>query len=182
MPVFILVIIAIPSFKLLYYMDKTQHAEMTVKVTGHQWYWSYDYPDYGNLTFDSNFVPEKQLKPGQPRLLTADNQLVVPVNTNIRILIASTDVMHSWFIPSLGVQMYAVIGRLNETWMNVERPGTYYGECNQICGVNHAFMPINVKAVSKAEFAKWIQDAKKKFASDDRGPGEVRVAAAQPAR
>lgn len=174
-PVVILVIIAIPSFGLLYYMDRTQKADMTIKITGHQWYWSYDYPDNGNFTFDSNIIQEADLKPGQRRLLEVDNQLVVPVDTTIRILIAGTDVLHSWFVPSLGVQMYAVIGRLNETWMNVEKEGVYYGQCNQICGVNHAFMPIAVHAVSKEEFARWVEDAKKKFAKDD-GAAPIRVA------
>jgi cytochrome c oxidase subunit 2 len=174
-PVVILVIIAIPSFGLLYYMDKTQKADMTIKVTGHQWYWTYDYPDNGNISFDSNIIQEADLKPGQRRLLEVDNQLVVPTNTNIRILIAGTDVLHSWFVPSLGVQMYAVVGRLNETWMNVEKEGVYYGQCNQICGVNHAFMPIAVHAVSKEEFARWTEEAKKKYArNDDTAP--VRVA------
>jgi len=174
-PVVVLVIIAIPSFGLLYYMDRTQQADMTIKVTGHQWYWSYDYPDNGNFTFDSNIIQEADLKPDQRRLLEVDNQLVVPVGTNIRILIAGTDVMHSWFVPSLGVQMYAVVGRLNETWMNVEKEGVYYGQCNQICGVNHAFMPIAVHAVSKEEFARWTEEAKKKYAKlDDAAP--VRVA------
>jgi cytochrome c oxidase subunit II len=174
-PVVILVIIAIPSFGLLYYMDKTQEAEMTIKVTGRQWYWTYDYPDHGGFTFDSNIIQEADLKPGQRRLLEVDNQLVVPVDTNIRVLVAGTDVMHSWFVPALGVQMYAVIGRLNETWMNVQKPGVYYGQCNQICGVNHAFMPIAVRAVPKDEFARWVEEAKKRFAkSDDSAP--VRVA------
>lgn len=174
-PVVILVIIAIPSFGLLYYMDRTQKADMTIKVTGRQWYWSYDYPDNGNISFDSNIIQEGDLKPGQRRLLEVDNQLVVPVGTNIRILIAGSDVMHSWFVPSLGVQTYAVIGRLNETWMNVEKEGVYYGQCNQICGVNHAFMPIAVHAVSKEEFARWVEEAKKKYAKhDDASP--IRVA------
>jgi cytochrome c oxidase subunit 2 len=174
-PVVILVIIAIPSFGLLYFMDKTQQADMTIKVTGRQWYWSYEYPDNGGFTFDSNMIPESDLKPGQRRLLEVDNQLVVPVNTNIRVLIAGSDVMHSWFVPSLGVQTYAVIGRLNETWMNVEKPGVYYGQCNQICGVNHAFMPIAVRAVSKEEFTRWVEEAKKQFAKqEDAAP--VRVA------
>jgi cytochrome c oxidase subunit 2 len=175
-PVCILVIIAIPSFRLLYYMDKTQKADMTIKVTGHQWYWSYEYPDNDNISFDSNIIPEDQLQPGQRRLLEVDNRLVVPVGKNIRVLIAGTDVMHSWFVPSLGVQMYAVIGRLNETWMNVEHEGVYYGQCNQICGVNHAFMPIAVEAVSQERFDQWVAEAKKKYASKDAAP--VRVAAA----
>ncbi len=166
-PVLILVGIAIPSFKLLYFNDRTEHAEMTLKVTGHQWYWTYEYPDQSNLTFDSNMIPEDQIKAGQHRLLDVDNPVVVPVNTKIRILVTGTDVIHSWFVPSLGVQEYAVIGRNNESWMEVERPGVYYGQCNQICGVNHPFMPIAVRAVSKDDFGKWVSEAKKKFAHDD---------------
>jgi len=164
-PVLILVVIAIPSFKLIYYMDRVPNADMTIKVVAHQWYWSYEYPDQAGLTFDSNLIQDKDLKPGQKRLLDVDNPLVVPVGATIRVLVTGTDVIHSWFIPSFGVQEYAVIGRLNETWMQVEREGTYYGECNQICGVNHGFMPIEVKAVSKPDFAKWLGDAKKKFAA-----------------
>jgi cytochrome c oxidase subunit II len=182
LPVLILVIIAIPSFKLLYYMDKTQKADMTIKVTGHQWYWTYEYPDQGGISFDSNMIPVDELKPGQKRLLEVDNRLVVPVDTNIRVLVAGTDVLHSFFIPSFGVQQYAVVGRLNETWFNVEKAGVYYGQCNQICGVNHAFMPIAVEAVSKDDFNKWVDDKKKAAANG----GAIHVAAhenslAQPA-
>ena len=177
-PVLILVIIAIPSFKLMYYMDRVPNPEMTIKVTGHQWYWSYEYPDQDGLTFDSNIIPEDQLKSGQKRLLDVDNPLVVPADTTIRVLITGTDVIHSWFVPSFGVQEYAIVGRLNESWMKVEHAGTYYGQCNQICGLNHAFMPIKVEAVSKDAFQHWLVDAKKKFARhDDDGTGPVRVAA-----
>jgi len=178
-PVLLLVIIAIPSFKLMYYMDRTQKADMTIKVTGHQWYWSYEYPDAGDVGFDSNIIPVDQLKSGQKRLLDVDNRLVVPVGANVRVLIAGSDVMHSWFIPSFGVQMYAVVGRLNETWFNVEHEGVYYGQCNQICGVNHAFMPIVVEAVSKDAFTKWIDDKKKQARND--GAASVRLAGAAPA-
>jgi cytochrome c oxidase subunit II len=164
-PVLILVTIAIPSFKLMYYMSEVPPEAMTIKVTAHQWYWSYAYPDHGGFTFDSNVIADKDLKPGQKRLLDVDNPLVIPVNTNIRVQVTGTDVIHSWFIPSFGVQEYAIVGRLNEAWMNVLHEGTYYGECNQICGVNHAFMPIEVKAVSKADFEKWAADAKKKYAA-----------------
>ncbi len=174
-PVFILIIIAIPSFKLLYYMDKTEEADMTIKVTGRQWYWSYEYPDHGGFTFDSNILPQDKVSSKKRWLLEVDNELVVPVGTNIRVIIAGSDVMHSWFIPALGVQNYAVIGRLNETWINVETEGTYYGQCNQICGVNHAFMPIAVRAVAKPEFDRWVAEAKTKFAKADGTP--VRVAA-----
>jgi cytochrome c oxidase subunit II len=176
-PVLILIIIAIPSFKLMYYMDRVPNPEMTIKVTGHQWYWSYEYPDQGGLTFDSNIIPDDQLKPGQKRLLDVDNPLVVPADTIISVQITGTDVIHSWFVPSFGVQEYAIVGRLNESWMKIEHAGTYYGQCNQICGVNHAFMPIKVEAISKDAFQRWLVDAKKKFARRDDDSGAVRVAA-----
>jgi cytochrome c oxidase subunit 2 len=181
-PVLILVIIAIPSFKLMYYMDRAPDAEMNLKVTGHQWYWSYGYPDQGGLSFDSNLIQEKDLKPGQKRLLDVDNPLVVPVDTTIRVQVTGTDVIHSWFVPSFGVQEYAIIGRLNESWMRILHEGTYYGECNQICGVNHAFMPIKVVAMSKPDFQKWLGDAKKKFAAVPPMPAEApaTLAAAAP--
>ncbi|HEX6978081.1 MAG TPA: cytochrome c oxidase subunit II [Alphaproteobacteria bacterium] len=164
-PVLILVIIAIPSFKLLYFQDRAPNAEMTIKVVGHQWYWSYEYPDHGDLKFDSYIVQEDDLKPGQKRLLEVDNRLVLPVGTTVRVLVAGTDVIHSWFVPSLGLQIYAMPGRLNETWVRVDEPGVYYGQCNQICGVNHAFMPIAIEAVSKEQFGRWIEEAKQKFAA-----------------
>jgi cytochrome c oxidase subunit 2 len=176
-PVLILVVIAIPSFKLLYYMDRTTEAEMTLKVVGHQWYWEYEYPDQGGLKFDSYMVAETDLKPGQQRLLEVDNRVVLPVDTNVRVLVAGTDVMHSWLVSSLGVQIYAVPGRTNETWVRVNKPGTYYGQCNQICGINHAYMPIAVEAVSKADFEKWVAQAKQKFAAAP-SDGALRVAAA----
>jgi cytochrome c oxidase subunit 2 len=181
-PVLILVIIAIPSFKLMYYMDRVPNPEMTIKVTGHQWYWSYEYPDQGGLVFDSNIIPEDQLKPSQKRLLDVDNPLVVPEDTIIRVLVTGTDVIHSWFVPSFGVQEYAIVGRLNESWMKIEHAGTYYGQCNQICGVNHAFMPIKVEAVSKDAFQHWLVDAKKKFARHDNDSEPVRLAATPAAR
>jgi len=191
-PVVILVIIAIPSFKLMYYMDRVPDEAMTIKVTGHQWYWQYEYPDQGNFSFNSNLVADKDLKSGQPRLLEVDNPLVIPEKTNIRVQVAGTDVIHSWFVPSFGFQEYAVVGRLNEAWVNVNSVGTYYGECNQICGVNHAFMPIEVKVLSKADFEKWLVDAKKNFSAANEpvdkpagGAGATQVAdavqAAEPA-
>ena len=176
-PVLILVMIAIPSFKLMYYMDRVPNPDMTIKVTGHQWYWSYEYPDQKGLAFDSNIIQQADLKPGQLRLLDVNNPLVVPIHTNIRVLITSTDVIHSWFIPSFGVQEYAVIGRVNESWFNVEREGTYYGECNQICGVNHAFMPIKIVAMSKDAFQRWLGEAQKKFAHNQPAEDAMRVAA-----
>ena len=177
-PVLILVTIAIPSFKLMYFMDRVPDSKMTIKITGHQWYWEYNYPDQGNFSFNSNLIDEKNLQPGQPRLLSVDNPLVIPVGTNIRVQVAGVDVIHSWFVPSFGFQEYAVVGRLNEAWINVEKEGTYYGECNQICGVNHAFMPIKVVAVAKDAFPRWVEDAKKKFARRDEDADALRVAAA----
>jgi cytochrome c oxidase subunit 2 len=170
-PVLILVTIAIPSFKLMYYMDRVPDSQMTIKVTGHQWYWEYTYPDQGNVDFNSNLIADKDLQPGQKRLLEVDNPLVIPVGTNIRVQVAGSDVIHSWFVPSFGFQEYAVVGRLNEAWVRVNNPGTYYGECNQICGVNHAFMPIKVVVMSQDDFNKWLADAKTKFAADK--PAEV---------
>lgn len=165
-PILILVTIAIPSFKLLYFNDRTQHADLTLKVTGHQWYWSYEYPDNKDVTFDSSFVDQKDLKPGEPRLLTVDKPVVLPVGEKVRILVTGTDVIHSWFVPSMGVQEYAVVGRINEAWLEVERPGTYYGQCNQICGLNHPFMPIEIKGVSKENFEKWVANPDMKFAAN----------------
>ena len=160
-PVLILVVIAIPSFKLLDFMDKAEHADMTLKVTGHQWYWSDEYPDQGGVAFDSNMIPEEDAaKLHKKRLLDVDFPVVLPVNTTIRILVGGVDVIHSWFVPSFGVQEYAVIGRTNESWVKIDREGTFYGQCNQICGVNHPFMPIEVKAVSSDKFKTWSACAK----------------------
>jgi cytochrome c oxidase subunit 2 len=165
LPILILVVIAIPSFRLVYYEDRTPDADMTVKVTAHQWYWEYSYPDKGNIDFSSYIVPDDQLKPGQLRLLTVDNDLVVPAGKNIRVLAGSADVIHSFFVPSLGVQRYAIPGRTIETWFRADKPGIYYGECNQICGTNHSRMPIVVRAVTSEEFDAWLVQAKTKFAA-----------------
>ncbi len=178
-PVLILVAIAIPSFKLLYYMDKNPHATMTLKVTGHQWYWSYEYPDQGGFSFNSNILDDDTTKKeGKPRLLSVDNPVVVPVGTVIRVLVTGTDVIHSWFVPSIGVQEYAIEGRVNEAWMQLDKPGTYYGQCNQICGINHPFMPIEIHAVSADDFAKWVEGAKKQFGQNDGGRDGAREFAA----
>jgi cytochrome c oxidase subunit 2 len=174
-PVVILVMIAIPSFRLMYFMDRVPESKMTIKITGHQWYWEYNYPDNGNIDFNSNLIADKDLKPGDQRLLEVDNPLVIPAKTNIRIQVAGTDVIHSWFVPSFGVQEYAVVGRLNEAWVNVNEPGTYYGECNQICGVNHAFMPIKVVVMNQADFDTWVAKAKTAFAPPEN---TTKVAAA----
>jgi len=159
-PIMILVIIAIPSFKLLYFADVTPSAALTVKAIGHQWYWSYEFPD-SKVAFDSQMIDDDSLKQGQIRLLDVDNRLVLPVNTNVRVLVASDDVIHAWVVPALGLQINAVPGRLNEIWVNIEREGVYYGQCTQLCGVNHGFMPIAVQAVSQDAFAKWLQSQKK---------------------
>jgi cytochrome c oxidase subunit 2 len=160
-PVLILVVIAIPSFKLIYYQDRTPDPDMTIKVTAHQWYWEYSYPDQGNVDIESRYVHDEDLKPGQLRLLDVDNQMVIPVGKKVRILTNSTDVIHSFFIPALGVQRYAIPGRTIETWLEADQAGTFYGECNQICGQDHSRMPISVKAVPEAEFKTWVEEAKK---------------------
>lgn len=163
-PILILIGIAIPSFRLLYFTDKTENPELTVKVIGHQWYWSYEYPDHKNpkgeaVAIDSRMIPEKDIDKakGQIRLLSVDQPLVVPVDTNVRVLMTTEDVMHGWAVPAFGMKRTLVPGRINETWFNVRREGTFYGQCSQICGVNHAYMPIAVRVVSKDEFKKWIE-------------------------
>ena len=158
-PVLILLVIAVPSFKLLFYMDHTATPEMTLKATGNMWYWKYDYPEH-KIEFDSNIIPEADLKPGQMRLLEVDNQIIVPVNTNIRLLFTAADVVHSWAVPAFGVKKDCIPGRLNEAWINVNKEGTYYGQCSELCGMKHGFMPIAVKAVSKEEFKNWVNQKK----------------------
>ncbi len=165
-PVLILVVIAIPSFRLVYYENKTYSPDMTIKVTGHQWYWEYTYPGKKQVDFSSYIIPDNKLKPGQLRMLSVDHPLVLPVGKNVRILTTSADVIHSFFIPSLGVQRYAIPGRTIETWVRINKPGIYYGECNQICGMNHSRMPIEVRAVSAAAFAAWKLHAAKEFAAN----------------
>ena len=173
-PVMILVVIAIPSFRLLYFMDRAVTPEMTLKVTGHQWYWSYEYPDHGGVAFDSLMIPENELKPDQRRLLEVDNRAVVPVGTDIRVLLTAADVLHSWAVPALGIKTDTVPGRLNETWMRIERPGVYYGQCSELCGVNHAFMPVAVEAVSKPAFEEWVKSRKKAAARTPAVPSAAR--------
>jgi len=163
-PAIILLGIAFPSFKLLYFMDRTHEPEMSLKVTGHQWYWSYEYPEE-KIAFDSYMIQDADLKPGQKRLLEVDHEVVVPIDTNIRILLTSADVLHSWAMPALGIKQDTIPGRLRETWMRILKTGSYYGQCSELCGVNHAFMPIKIKAVSKQEYEQWLHEAKQKFAS-----------------
>lgn len=159
-PALTLFLIAIPSLKLLYFTADVPKADLTVKVTGHTWNWSYEYPDNGDISFDSYVVADKDLKPGQLRLLTVDKWMEVPVGATVRVQISAADVIHSWSVPSFGIKTDAVPGRLNETWFKVLQPGTYYGQCSQLCGNGHGFMPIMVKAVSKPEFDQWVTDVK----------------------
>jgi len=163
-PVLILVVIAVPSFRLLYFADRVEEADLTLKVTGFQWAWKYQYPDQGNFQFESYMIAESDLKPGQQRLLEVDNEVVVPVGKNVRVQVTGQDVIHSFYMPSLGMQKYAIPGRTLETWFRIEQPGVLYGQCNQICGVNHAFMPIAIRAVPEAEFNTWAEQAKTRFA------------------
>lgn len=166
-PIMILIVIAIPSFKLLYFMDRAQDAEMTIKTIGHQWYWSYEYPDHGDFTFDALMIPDDEIGDGQIRLLETDERVVLPVDTTIRILATADDVIHSWAVPAFGIKFDATPGRLSETWMRVDREGVYYGQCSELCGVNHGFMPITVEIVSKEAFAQWVETAKEEFARKD---------------
>jgi cytochrome c oxidase subunit II len=168
-PVLILVVIAIPSFKLLYFMDRAVDPEMTLKAIGHQWYWSYEYPDNGNFTFDAYMVADQDLEEGQLRLYDVDNRVVLPVDTDVRVLTTATDVLHSWAVPALGVKMDAIPGRINETWLRINRPGIYYGQCSELCGDYHAFMPIKIEALSKEDFEAWTQQAQEQFARADGG-------------
>lgn len=163
-PVIILVIIAVPSFRYLYYMYETENPDIILKVTGHQWYWEYEYPDQG-IAFESYMLKDDELKPGQVRLLDVDNPIVLPVGAKVQVQITSADVIHSWAMPSMAVKTDAVPGRLNETWIQIERPGMYYGQCSELCGVLHGFMPIAIKALPKDEFDAWVKEAKEKFAS-----------------
>ena len=171
-PILILVAVAVPSFRLLYFADRTADAELTIKAIGSQWFWSYEYPDHDNLAFDAIMVEDEDIQEGQVRLLSTDNDVVLPVNTNIRILTTANDVIHSFAMPNLGIKLDAVPGRINETWVRIEREGMYYGQCSELCGVRHGFMPIAIRVVSKAEFDRWVDEAKEKFAHDGK-PGSL---------
>jgi len=171
-PIIILIVITVPSVKLLVFMDKApkEKVEMTLKVIGHQWYWSYEYPDAGDLAFDSNIIPDEEIdaSKGQIRLLEVDNRIAIPVDTTIRVLMTSEDVLHNWAVPAFGIKMDTVPGRINEAWIRVPaaRAGVYRGQCSELCGVNHGYMPIVIEAKSKQEFAKWLDKAKKEFANE----------------
>ena len=159
-PIIVLVVIAIPSFRLVYFMDQTEEAEMTIKAIGHQWYWTYEYPDFDDLSLDAFMIQdEEELEDDQPWLLETDTRVLLPVDTTIRVLVTADDVIHSWAMPAFGIKVDAVPGRLNETWVRVEREGVYYGQCSELCGVDHAFMPIAVEVVSKDAFAAWMEAA-----------------------
>jgi cytochrome c oxidase subunit 2 len=162
-PILILVIIAIPSFRLLYYQRVLPEADMTIKATGYQWYWGYEYPDHGGFAFDSLMLNDDE-RGDQPRLLATDTAMVVPVNTTVRVVVTGADVLHSWAMPAFGVKMDAVPGRLNETWFRAVKTGTYYGQCSELCGIRHAFMPIRVEVVEPDAFASWVSEAQAEYA------------------
>jgi len=165
-PCLILIVMAVPSFKVLYSQDEIPKADVTIKAIGYQWYWGYEYPDE-NIVFDSYMIEDKDLKEGQPRLLAVDNEVVVPVNKVVKVMITANDVLHAWALPSFGVKRDAVPGRINETWFKADRTGTFYGQCSELCGIKHAFMPITVNVVSEEDYNNWLEDAKVKFAKDE---------------
>ena len=167
-PVIILIAMAIPSFKLLYQQDVIPEADMTVKVIGHQWYWEYQYPEQDDISFESYMIPDDELEEGDIRLLTVDNKLVLPINKNIHVLVTAGDVLHSFAMPSLGVKKDAVPGRLNETWMNIEKTGIYRGQCSELCGTGHGYMPIVIEAVSQEDFIAWVTETKTKLAMNEK--------------
>ena len=180
-PVIILVLIAIPSFRLLFTELDVPTPDITVKATGKQWYWSYAYPDNGNFEFDSLLVADKDLKPGDLRLLTVDNEMVVPVNKVVHVLVTGADVIHSFSVPSFGIKIDAVPGRINETWFKATTTGVFHGQCSQLCGKDHSFMPITVRVVNDSDFTAWVAQAKQKFAGADIVPANM-MAANAPAK
>jgi len=177
-PILILASLVVPSFKLLYFADRVENADMTIKAIGRQWYWSYEYPDHGGFEFDSLMVGESH--EDENYLLEVDNALVLPVATNIRILVTASDVLHNFAVPNFGIKLDAVAGRINETWAYIPEQyagETFYGQCSELCGTGHAYMPIKIKAVSKDDFAAWVAAAKEEFAEADGSAGSVRLAA-----
>jgi len=165
-PCLILVVIAVPSFKLLYKQEVIPKADVTIKAIGYQWYWGYEYPDE-KIAFESVMIESKNLKPGQLRLLSTDTKIVIPVNKVVKVLITSNDVNHAWTVPAFGVKKDAIPGKVNQIWFNVEKEGVYYGQCSELCGIKHAFMPIEVHVVSDEKYAAWLVEAKKKFAMEE---------------
>lgn len=178
-PVLILLAIAVPSFKLLFVQQNIPPSDLTVKATGKQWFWSYSYPDHGPFEFDSLMVQDADRKPDQPRLLSVDNPMVVPVNKVVRLQTTASDVIHAFALPSLGVKIDSVPGRLNEIWFKATREGIYYGQCSELCGKNHAFMPIELRVVSEQAFAAWAEEQKQKFAGGAPKAPAGAIAAAQ---
>ncbi len=174
-PCLILIVMAVPSFKILYKQDTIPKADLTIKAIGYQWYWGYEYPDE-NIIFDSYMVEEKDLRADQPRLLAVDNEVVVPVGKVIKVLITANDVLHAWALPSFGVKRDAVPGRVNETWFKAEKEGTYYGQCSELCGIKHAFMPITVKVVSEQDYQEWLSEARVKFAKEEIENDKLKIA------
>jgi cytochrome c oxidase subunit 2 len=174
-PVVILFLIAIPSLKMLFYMDRTIDADMTLKVTGYQWYWGYEYPDHDGINFFSYMIPDEEIDPskGEKRLLSTDTKVVLPIDTDIQILITAADVLHAWAIPAFGIKRDAVPGRTNEAWVRITKPGTYYGQCSELCGKDHAFMPIEIKAVTKEEFDAWVKQAKTEYSMNGLNNNET---------
>ena len=173
-PCLILIVMAVPSFKVLYSQDEIPKADVTIKAIGYQWYWGYEYPDE-NIVFDSYMIADKDLKEGQPRLLAVDNEVVVPVNKVVKVMITANDVLHAWALPSFGVKRDAVPGRINETWFKADRTGTFYGQCSELCGIKHAFMPITVNVVSEEDYNQWLEKAKVEFAKEEIS-NNIRVA------
>jgi cytochrome c oxidase subunit 2 len=178
-PVIILAAIAVPSFRLLFVELAVPTPDLTIKATGKQWFWSYSYPDNGNFEFDSLMVQEKDLKPDQPRLLTADTEMVVPVNKVVHVLVTGADVIHSFTVPSFGVRIDAVPGRMNETWFKATTTGMFYGQCSELCGKDHSFMPIAVRVVNDNDFTAWVASAKQKYATEESVPPSKFAAAAE---
>jgi len=177
-PILILVAIAIPSFKLLYFDRIIPKVDMTIKATGNQWYWTFEYQDdnYKGIEFDSIMLEDDELKPGQPRLLAVDNNIVVPVNKVVRVVVTASDVIHAFAMPAFGVKIDAIPGRLNETWFKATKTGTFYGQCSELCGIRHAFMPLAIKVVSEEDFKLWVVKAKEEFASLPMSPKNIDLA------
>ena len=180
-PIVILVVIAIPSFRLLYFQRDIPEADMTVKAVGYQWYWGYEYPDHGDFAFDSLMLTDEE-RGDQPRLLATDTAMVVPVDTTVRVIVTAADVLHAFAMPAFGLKMDAVPGRLNETWFKAEKTGTFYGQCSELCGIRHAFMPIRIEVVSKADFALWVEEAQNEYAEIDNADAMVASAELQDAQ
>jgi len=179
-PIIILLVIAVPSFKLLYLQDVIPKSDLTIKAIGNQWYWTYEYPDHGDFSFDSVMLSDEEAAAaGHPRLLGTDTHIVVPVNKTVRMLITANDVIHAWAMPAFGMKIDAVPGKLNETWFKAEREGMYYGQCSELCGKDHGYMPIMVEVVSEEKYNAWIAKAREEYAAN-KTDNLTRIAAAHP--